>query len=478
MNKKMGVYRFLSSAILLIALSACSTIPTAVDQKLEDPGFKDVFVHDPSIIKDEETYYILGSHMQFAKTNDLIHWEQLSESVPTNHLIPNIYDELAEAFEFAKTDTLWAGDMIQLDNGKYYIYYSACEGSSPLSVLGVAVSDHVEGPYNNEGIFLKSGITKEDGSAFDATKEPNVIDPHVFYDKEGKLWMVYGSYSGGIFILEMDEETGFPKKGQGYGTKLLGGNHSRIEGPYIQYNEETDYYYLFLSYGGLAADGGYQIRVARSKNPEGPYMDNTGKTMLDAKGKEGTLFDDDSIAPYGTKLIGNHSWETDLALTKAGYVSPGHNSTYFEKETNQYFIIFHTRFPNLGEQHSVRVHPMFFNEEGWPLIAPLRYANEKLTKYTDKQVIGDYKLIFHGRDITEEIKVPTEITINRNGKIEGEYAGKWDWSNDKYVNITLNGITYNGLFISQWDEYQEAQTMAFSGLSENGDTIFMIRNVE
>nr|WP_226793691.1 glycoside hydrolase family 43 protein [Bacillus sp. B1-b2] len=450
-------------------------MPDEVKQKLKEPTFADVSVHDPSIIEDGGNYYIFGSHMQFAKTEDFLQWEQLSSNVAANSLIPNIYDELSEAFAFAKTDTLWAGDMIKLKDGKYYMYYSACEGSSPLAVLGVAVSDHVDGPYKNKEIFLKSGATKEDGSAYDATKEPNVIDPDVFYDKNGKLWMVYGSYSGGIFILEMDENTGLPVEGQGYGKKLLGGNHSRIEAPYIQYNEETDYYYLFLSFGGLTADGGYNIRVARSKNPDGPYVDNLGQDMINAKGIDGTFFDDESISTYGTKLIGNFAWESDLELTNNGYVSPGHNSTYYKEDTNQYFMLFHTRFPNLGEEHSVRVHQMFFNEEGWPLIAPLRYANEKLDQYTEDQVMGEYKVIFHERDITEEIKVPTNITIKKNGNITGDYTGSWNGTDKNYFHVTLNGHTYKGLFISQWDEYQEAQTMAFTGLSDEGESIFMVR---
>ena len=51
------------------------------------------------------------------------------------------------------------------------------------------------------------------------------------------------------------------------------GNHLRIEAPYILYSPETEYYYLFLSFGGLAADGGYNIRVCRSENPDGPYVE-------------------------------------------------------------------------------------------------------------------------------------------------------------------------------------------------------------
>ncbi|HWJ79546.1 MAG TPA: glycoside hydrolase family 43 protein [Niallia sp.] len=474
----MGKKSLIWIIFFLLMLTGCSSMPTAVEQKLKDPSFKDVSVHDPSIIKDGESYYIFGSHLQFAKSNDLIHWEQLSNNVPTNSLIPNVFDELSEAFEFAKTDTLWAGDMIKLKDDKYYMYYSACEGSSPLSVMGLAVSDQVEGPYKNNGIFLQSGTVKEDGTAYDATKEPNVIDPDIFYDKNGKLWMVYGSYSGGIFILEMDEDTGLPIEGQGYGKKLLGGNHSRIEGPFIQYNEDTGYYYLFLSFGGLTADGGYNIRVARSKNPDGPYVDNLGQNMLDAKGIDGTVFDDDTISKFGTKLIGNFSWDNDLEFTNAGYVSPGHNSTYYDENLKRYFILFHTRFPNLGEEHSVRVHQMFFNEDGWPLIAPLRYANESVEKYTKDQVMGEYKVIFHGREITDEIKVPTTIQLKKNGDIKGDIAGSWKSTKEYFANVIINDTSYKGLFISQWDEYQEAQTMAFTGLSDEGETVFLVRNVE
>jgi arabinan endo-1,5-alpha-L-arabinosidase len=53
--------------------------------------------------------------------------------------------------------------------------------------------------------------------------------------------MVYGSYSGGVFILAMDPTTGRPQPGQGYGKHLLGGDHARIEGPYVLYNAQTGF---------------------------------------------------------------------------------------------------------------------------------------------------------------------------------------------------------------------------------------------
>lgn len=86
-----------------------------------------------------------------------------------------------------------------------------------------------------------------------------------------------------------------------------------------------------MSFGGLAADGGYNIRVARSKNPDGPYYDAEGHPMINVRGKEGTLFDDRSIEPYGVKLMGNFLFK-NKGGSDAGYVSPGHNSAYYDEK--------------------------------------------------------------------------------------------------------------------------------------------------
>jgi len=70
------------------------------------------------------------------------------------------------------------GDIIQLRDGKYYMYYCMCKGDSPLSALGVARADKVEGPYKNLGILLRSGAGKgEDGTNYNATIHPNAVDP-------------------------------------------------------------------------------------------------------------------------------------------------------------------------------------------------------------------------------------------------------------------------------------------------------------
>lgn len=467
-------------------LGGCNNIThTAREVPEREPFLKSAIVHDPSVIKVKDTYYVFGSHLAAAKSQDLLEWTQISSNAQTgNKLIPNVKTEMAEALSWAETNTFWAPDVIQLDDGRYYMYYCNCRGDSPLACLGIAVSDNVEGPYKNMGIILKSGMWGEpspDGKIYDANIHPNVVDPNVFFDKEGKLWMVYGSYSGGIFIMEMDPMTGFPLPEQGYGKKLLGGYHARIEAPYILYSKKTDYYYLFLSFGGLDADGAYNIRVARSKSPDGPYVDAKGQDLIDCKGRPGVLFHDPSIQPYGTKLMGNYQFmqrEGEDPKETTGYLSPGHNSAYYNEETDQYFLFFHTRFVNKGEHHEVRVHQMFINQDGWPVVAPFRYAGEAIGRYKKKDLVGDYQTINHGEDITSLVKTSQTINLAHNGKVTGSLSGTWRFFNDHEIELTLDGTLYKGVVIKQWDTDNQCNTITFTAMSDRGICIWGSKVVE
>lgn len=443
------------------------------------PLFTEASVHDPSIVRAKGgAYYVFGSHLAAAKSDDLLNWELVASGVTDgNPLIPNVTEELRETLEWAEADTLWAADVIQLEDGKYYMYYNACRGDSPLSAMGVAVSKKIEGPYKDLGIILKSGMwnkPSEDGTIYDATVHPNVVDPDVFFDNNGKLWMVYGSYSGGIFIMEMDPETGKPKPGQGYGKKLLGGNHSRIEGPYMLYSPDTDYYYLFLSFGGLDARGGYNIRVARSKSPDGPFMDAEGTDMAIVKADASKpLFDDRSIEPYGVKVMGNHLWRDPLGEGReTGYVSPGHNSAYYDENTGNYYLIFHTRFPRKGEHHEVRVHQFYFNEEGWPVVSPFRYAGEPDGKGGEEHIAGDYELVNHGKDISFEIKESAAVRLEPDGSVTGAVSGKWTADDGGRLRLTVDGDEYNGVWLRSWDSAAGKWTGTFTVLSEQGVSLW------
>lgn len=475
-----------------LALALCVATPAAgffpPDPPREVAGFTNVSVHDPSLIPLGDEYYVFGSHLASASTSDWQHWTQITTDTTVtggNALVPNPAAEFAEAIGYVgENQAFFAPDVIRLPDGRFYYYYCIGRLDLPRAALGLAIADDIDGPYVDQGVILRSGQfgqPSEDGTIYDATVHPNAIDPDVFYDDGGRLWMVYGSYSGGIFILEMDETTGLPFPGQGYGNKLTGGNHARIEGAYVVYSPESRYYYLFLSFGGLAADGGYNIRVGRSRNPDGPYFDAAGNNLLEAAGRPGTIFDDESIEPYGVKLMGN--WQFQPATGEpiqdaTGYVSPGHNSAYYDPDSGKYFLVFHTRFVGRGEAHEVRVHQMYLNDDDWLVAAPHRYAGESLGWLFGFQVAGDYKVINHGKDITPDVKRSTLVTLEHDRRIGGDGEGDWSLSGGKDLVIQLGGVRYQGVFSTQWDDDQGAWVHAFSALSDDGVALWGSRVID
>lgn len=446
------------------------------------PTFTDASVHDPSLVMADGEYWVFGSHLAAARSDDLMSWERVANEVnDDNPLFEDVISELRETFEWAQTDTLWAADVIQLGDGRFYMYYNACKGDSPRSALGVAMADSVDGPYEDLGIMLRSGMwdePSEDGTIYDAQVHPNTVDPDAFFDAEGNLWMVYGSYSGGIFILEMDPETGSPLPDQGYGKHLMGGNHSRIEAPNIMYNPETEYYYLFTTFGGLTADGGYNMRVARSTSPDGPYVDAEGNEMSQVRSDPSLpLFDDASIEPFGVKLMGNHLFPRHVGDpgtgTGVGYVSPGHNTTHYDPESGQQFLIFHSRFPGRGEQHEIRVHQMYNNAEDWPVVAPYRYAGETAGTVRGRpEVVGEYAFIDHGKAISADVTTATSIRLNWDGSVTGAVEGTWQRRGRNRALLTVDGAEYSGVFSRQWEPGSATWVMTFTATSAQGESLW------
>jgi arabinan endo-1,5-alpha-L-arabinosidase len=331
-----------------------------------------------------------------------------------------------------------------------------------------------------------SGLSDDGITTYDAQVHPNVVDPQVFFDAANNLWMIYGSYSGGIFILSMDETTGLPDAGQGYGQHLLGGNHARIEGAYVIHNATTGFYYLFSSFGGLAANGAYNMRVARSQNPNGPYFDAAGTDMSTVRGNPVVLFDDTRIAPHGQKLLGNFQYALAAGETGTaeGYVSPGHNSAFFDAASGNYFLVFHTRFPNRGEIHEIRVHQVFFNADGWPVVAPFRHVPLSLASpavtadVANADTIGAYKLIDHGKDLSTTVKTSQAIRLESNGNVTGTVSGTWIHRGANLVDLTIGGTLYRGVLSRQFNPNAGRFVVTFSAQSNAGVSLWGARTAD
>ena len=456
--------RFSLAILLVLALLLFGSAMAA------EVKFRNVSLHDPSVIKADGTYYFFGSHMQAATSEDLIRYKMFSK-LDKCTLQPEYAKEFGEALTYAETGTFWAPDVIRLRDGRYYMYYCCCEGSKPLAALGLAVSNEPEGPYENVAILLKSGAP-----GYDATKLPNAIDPCVFFDGSGeRLYMVYGSYSGGIFLLELDPETGLILEGQEpYGIHLLGGNHSCIEAPYMIYNPETEYYYLFLSYGGLNANDGYNIRVCRAKSPEGPFEDAAGQSMLECRCQPGNFWNNDDIAPYGTKLMGGYLFKTlegENSRKENAIRSPGHNSVLYDKDLGQWILFHHTRFASTGERYILQARALYFNEAGWPLISPVRY-----TPVTEKPsgMTGTFKVLSHGFDVNRTEHVSEAVVFAGDGTLSGAMTGRYTVTGD-VMTIQTEDQVFTGIALMGYDDVQDSVVPCFTLLSEKGEALWGIR---
>ncbi|MBC2606726.1 glycoside hydrolase family 43 protein [Pelagicoccus albus] len=453
-----------NASMLALCLLGSSLTLTA-----QTPSFtRDASVHDPSVIKVGDRFYVYGSHGASAYTEDLMNWTQVAVSMTSGNPVhfTSWKTTLSELVEWTTADTLWAADVYQLDDGKYYYYYNVwTDYLSYRSYMGVAVSDTIEGPYTNVGEILKGGTNV---AGFDPAYDPNTIDPTLYRDTEDNLWMVYGSYSGGIFVLEMDDTTGLQKPGQEWGTKLLDGRYGSMEGPFMEYNEDTGYYYLFLSFGGLAAADGYQMRVFRSQSPNGPFYDPSGTDMSTASSSTWTQ--------NGLKLAGGWQFNAvdgEANQSPTGYLSPGHNSVMKDPASGKWFNFFHTRFVDRGEAHEVRVHQLFFNEDGWPVMAPHRYAGETQGSYSVADVSGSYKVINHGKDVTREAipKYATVIGLAESGGLSGA-SGSWELVDGQNIRITMDDVLYKGVVCEQWDNENSMWVMGFTAVSPDGVAIW------
>lgn len=485
--------------------SQVEELPADLDFTVNYDGIKTgkiaagVSVHDPSIYKADGKYYIFGSHMSTAVSDDLRTWTSLGDGYKVKD---QIYYELManeDAFAYAgskksliPTDDrawhVWAPDVIyNEDTGLYYLYF--CTTSTwNASNLCYATSENIEGPYEWKGALIYSGFTAETLDATDVAeyvdrdtakdryikksneynfnKYPNAIDPTVLYDGEGRLWMVYGSWSGGMYLLELDKATGeviHPEEDEAnrvdpyFGKRLLGGNHSSIEAPYILYDEESGYYYLFVSYGGLAREGGYQIRVFRSETIDGDYVDMNGEYPMDTNNPE--------HYPYGLKLSGNYF----LPSLEMAYMATGHNSAFIDEDGKKY-IVNHTRFDNKTEEHEPRVHQFIVNEEGWPCMLPYATDGETVSEggYDKGAVAGRYYVINQGTAIDAEIAQPFILYLDESGQVYGDgVEGSWEMKDGTcYMKVSYGDKDYSGVFCEMNDE-AGTQVMTFSAVGAN-----------
>lgn len=426
--------------------------PDAPEYKANDETtWPTVNVHDPAILKVDDTYYVYSTDVKAAgtpkpgimvrKSKDLIHWDWVGyalEGVPQ------------EAAEWTGATVLWAPDVVNI-NGKFYLYYSASQFGTNLSYIGVAVSNSPEGPWTDQGEVMKTR----------PGDEPNAIDAQIAVDEHGDLWFVYGSFFGGIYIQELDAATG-KLKGDGPGIRIAARDHATeegaVEGPYIIYNSNHGYYYLFVSYDSLFSD--YNVRVARSKSITGPYEDYNGRLMTDTAYRP--------QAEVGTKILGGYAFSSGT-----GWANPGHNSVLIDGEDT--YLIHHARVADRPRFSHLHVRRILWTEDGWPVVSPERYAGETLQPLPEAMLPGTWEVITilpsHDGTIYAE-----RLDFLSGGKL-AEKPGTWRKKGDYGLELHFaeedgETVRVNGFLMAAWDWEQGAPALVFTGLSDKGIAIW------
>lgn len=288
-------------------------------------------VHDPStIVKHGGEYWFFATGQGVAswRSKDLVKWEAgppvfreppqwVAETVPGNR------------------GHFWAPDVIK-QNDRYLVYYSVSTFGKNTSAIALASSptlDPADPKYRwtDHGVVIRSG-PKDDF---------NAIDPCVIAGPQDTLWMAFGSFWSGIQLVELDPKTGL-RRAENSPVRSLA-HKEQIEAVTL-YQHGDYYYYQFVNWGwccrGLRST--YEIRVGRSKEITGPYLDKDGVDLVKGGG-------------------------TLLLETEGRFIGPGHPGILLDGD--RHLLSYHFYDKEANGRSALAIRPLDWDADGWPRIA-------------------------------------------------------------------------------------------------------------
>ena len=492
-------------------------------------GTTEANVHDPSVIEANGKFYTFSTDnmgpafgYQVRESDDLIHWEYVGVAIEGHDItgaaykagtgaLQEVYDVLVEDENWdskkdGETWTLWAPDVTEGADGKYWLYGCwTAEFGQGHSAIFLCKADEVTGPYVYDSMILYSydGWPMYDGGI---TSNPNAIDPQIYYVGD-KMFMAYGSFTGGTWSIELDPETGRRADGlegdallpaantpaaERYGTRLVSGTVT--EGPTINYHENVaiyegdpaeynadlvtyeDRYYLMGSANSLSAD--YNMR-----------------SFVGTVEEDGLLAFTSYNGETGNRVSGSFSWrESDTTrVPNYDFFAPGHNDMITTSDGRN-ILAYHNRI-NFGSgdiNHYLFTSTYAFNSRGDLVMNPNRYAGEAVRKIVEEEITSvsegsysyaavtnnSYRQSFNGGYAKDDMI----LTADHKIQIGGQDAGTWIFYGDNYIYIDitegeLDG-EYYGVVMPAYIEASRAGGLTISCLSGNGrNTLFLNANV-
>lgn len=291
--------------------------------------------HDPSIIRVGDCYYGFSTSMNgvngntgpvgpwIYKTCDPTMrggWEYIGG------VFQNLPTWVADTLNENPTN-IWAPD-INYVNGEYRLYYSAC--CSGATVLGLATATNIEGPWTDRGEVLRS---------YDPKVQPgSVIDPDYVSGPNGVNYLMWGSFSKGIYMHEVNNSTG---KLSTTNTTFYHVADGAMEGTSMSF--DGNYYYLWGSKAGCCAgvNSNYYTIVGRSTNITGPFVDKSNVSLLSGG---------------GTKMMGN----------SGPHIGQGGGDKFQDGATQRF--AYHYYDANNNGRETLNVRTITYSS-GWPVLS-------------------------------------------------------------------------------------------------------------
>jgi arabinan endo-1,5-alpha-L-arabinosidase len=439
-------------------------------------------VHDPACQKLGEYYYMYSTdavyfdfserrsevrertvppgYIHVRRSKDLVNWEF------TGWAFPEIPDE---AVQWVRSHAdgkgavnIWAPYITQ-HGDTYRLYYCVSAFGRKASYLGLAESASPEGPWIQKGCVVK---TNEDSRM-------NAIDPTIVTDAEnGKIWMCYGSFFGGLYGVELNPETGLTRQAGDEGHLIARRANYRIdnlEAPEIIYHPGLKKYFLFVSYDPLMTT--YNVRVGRSDKPEGPYFDFTGQNLSDTTNNFPIL-----TAPYRFE---NHP----------GWAGTGHCGVLME-EDGRCFMFHQGRLSPQNAMMDLHVRQVFFTPDGWPVVSPERYTGSQPRHFNPADLTGEWEVIRVLEPVRERQLEAGQVLAGEGGLNEKEWnrsvhlvfakdgiiqdKGKWNFSGQQQLlNLDLEGERIDNIFVFPGQDWEnEKETLLFTGLDKKGRSVW------
>ena len=421
-------------------------------------------VHDPSILKIGDYFYsystdvaygtTIRSGVQIRKSKDLVQWFFVGWVFSAG--LPGQAADYIRQNGGKPNDSLWAPYILKVGT-ELRLYYSLSSDQCKLSTIGLATATNPEGPWTDKGIVVSSKCQNN--------PQTNAIDPSVIVTPTGEHWLHYGSAYDGIYATPLNPATGLAQSAGGGGKRIAnrgftdGRYNGNIEGPEIVFNPALKKYYLFIAYDWLETK--YNVRVGRSDNPDGPFVDFNGRD-LNEDIDHGPMI----LAPY--QFSGHSGWQ-----------GVSHPSVF---EQDGQFFMGHQGRPGVDKYFmNLHVRKVFWTPDGWPVVSPERYAGEDDAAVPQSDLIGDWEQIVLGYRVvpgydkeqtTPDFQTSVSLKINADGTLNIDAASRWTYS-APYLKLTWsNGFT-DQVYVQKGRDWENRKaTIIFTGLNNAGTAVW------